>query len=220
MYVLSQDLHFPPVSQAEEDGLLAIGGDLSTDRLLLAYRSGIFPWFNEGQMALWWSPNPRMVLQPQDIYVSKSMRKVLREHRFTVTYNQKFLEVILHCKRIKREGQHDTWITNAMVDAYLKLHELGHAISVEVWREDKLVGGLYGIDLKEKGVFCGESMFSLESNASKVGFITLSRKLEKENYTLIDCQMYTDHLASMGATEIPRETFLSYLNSSPSGAAR
>lgn len=211
MHVLSNELYFPPIIQAEEDGLLAIGGDLSTERLLLAYNNGIFPWFNEGQMALWWSPDPRMVLQPKDIYVSKSMRKVLRDQTFTVTYNKSFLEVILHCKRIKRDGQYDTWITNSMVEAYLKLHELGDAISVEVWRGDNLVGGLYGIDLKEKGVFCGESMFSLESNASKVGFIALSRKLDKQNYRLIDCQMYTDHLASLGAAEIPREEFLTFL---------
>lgn len=212
MYVLSQELYFPLVSQAEEDGLLAIGGDLSTERLLLAYNSGIFPWFNEGQMALWYSPNPRMVLKPQEVYVSKSMRKVLRKNSFKVTYNQNFLEVILACKRIKREGQHDTWITNAMVEAYLKLHELGHAISVEIWQGATLVGGLYGVNLKTKGVFCGESMFSAVSNASKVGFITLSRKLEKENYHLIDCQMYTPHLASLGAAEIPRTEFLKYLN--------
>jgi leucyl/phenylalanyl-tRNA--protein transferase len=211
MYVLSNELYFPPVSQAEEDGLLAVGGDLSTKRLMLAYHSGIFPWFNEGQMALWWSPHSRMVLKPNEVYISKSMRKILRANTFKVTYNERFLEVILHCKRIKRDGQHDTWITNSMVEAYLKLHEQGHAISVEVWREDHLVGGLYGINLKDKGVFCGESMFSLESNASKVGFITLSRKLEKENYNLIDCQMYTDHLASLGAEEIPRDEFLEYL---------
>ncbi len=217
MYVLSQELYFPPVAQAEEDGLLAIGGDLSSQRLLLAYHSGIFPWFNEGQMALWWSPEPRMVLKPQEVYVSKTMRKTLRDKTFTITYNQQFLEVILHCKRIKREGQHDTWITNSMVESYLKLHEQGHAISVEVWKEEKLVGGLYGIDLKEKGVFCGESMFSLESNASKVGFIMLSQKLEQQNYHLIDCQMYTNHLASLGATEIPREEFLSFLNLSSLG---
>lgn len=217
MYVLSQELYFPPVAQAEEDGLLAIGGDLSSQRLLLAYHSGIFPWFNEGQMALWWSPEPRMVLKPQEVYVSKTMRKTLRDKTFTITYNQQFLEVILHCKRIKREGQHDTWITNSMVESYLKLHEQGHAISVEVWKEEKLVGGLYGIDLKEKGVFCGESMFSLESNASKVGFIMLSQKLEQQNYHLIDCQMYTKHLASLGATEIPREEFLSFLNLSSLG---
>lgn len=211
MHILTDHIAFPHPSQAEEDGLLAVGGDLHSDRLMLAYNSGIFPWFNEGEMALWWSPDPRMVVKPQEVHISKSMRKILRDKVFKVTYNQRFLEVILGCKRIKREGQNDTWITNAMVAAYLNLHEMGHAISVEVWKDDTLVGGLYGIDLKEKGVFCGESMFSKESNASKVGFITLSRKLTKENYQLIDCQMYTNHLASLGAAEIPREDFLKYL---------
>ena len=212
MHILTDNLDFPHPSQAEEDGLLAVGGDLRPERLLLGYHSGIFPWFNEGQMALWWSPDPRMVVKPEEVHVSKSMRKVLRDDTFKVTYNQRFLEVILACKRIKREDQHDTWITNAMVAAYLKLHEMGHCISVEVWQDNQLVGGLYGIDLKDKGIFCGESMFSKVSNASKVGFITLSRKLKKENYRLIDCQMYTDHLASLGASEIPRETFLKYLS--------
>jgi leucyl/phenylalanyl-tRNA--protein transferase len=215
MHILTDHIAFPHPSQAEEDGLLAIGGDLRPERLMLAYHSGIFPWFNEGQMALWWSPDPRMVVRPQDVHISKSMRKVLRDDTFKVTYNQRFLEVILACKRIKRDGQNDTWITNAMIAAYLKLHEMGHAISVEVWQDDQLVGGLYGIDLKEKGIFCGESMFSTVSNASKVGFITLSRKLTKEKYRLIDCQMYTDHLASLGAAEIPRETFLTYLSPIP-----
>jgi len=182
---------------------------------MLAYHSGIFPWFNEGQMALWWSPDPRMVLKPEEVHVSKSMRKVLRDDTFRVTYNQRFLEVILHCKRMKRKEQDDTWITNAMVAAYLKLHEMGHCISVEVWQNDQLVGGLYGIDLKDKGIFCGESMFSKVSNASKVGFITLSRKLTQQNYRLIDCQMYTDHLATLGAAEIPREDFLTYLSPIP-----
>lgn len=214
IHTLSQELYFPPVNQAEEDGLLAIGGDLSTQRLMLAYHSGIFPWFNEGQVPIWWSPNPRMVVSPSQVYVSKSMKKVLRDNLFTVTYNTCFLEVILHCKRIKRDGQHDTWITQSIVEAYLQLHMQGHAISVEVWRDNKLVGGLYGIDLKEKGVFCGESMFSLESNASKVAFVTLSRKLEKQQYRLIDCQMHTNHLASLGASEIPREEFMTYLNPS------
>jgi len=152
-----------------------------------------------------------MVVKPEDVKVSKSMRKILRDNTFKVTYNQNFLDVILACKRIKRDGQNDTWITNDIVDSYLKLHELGHAVSVEVWYENNLVGGLYGVDLKDKGVFCGESMFAKMSNASKVGFITLSRKLKKNNYHLIDCQMYTDHLASLGAQEIPRDSFLEYL---------
>ncbi|AWH75653.1 leucyl/phenylalanyl-tRNA--protein transferase [Dokdonia sp. Dokd-P16] len=217
MLLLPEDQHwnndpwFPEHHLADEEGLLMVGGDLTTDWLLLAYNSGIFPWYNEGQPILWWTPDPRMVVKPSDVHVSKSMRKVLRDNHFTVTYNQNFLEVILACKRIKRNGQDGTWITNDIIDAYLRLHELGHAISVEVWHDEKLVGGLYGIDLKEKGIFCGESMFATMSNASKVGFITLSRKLEKENYHLIDCQMYTDHLASLGAVEIPRDLFLEYL---------
>ncbi len=211
MHILTEDITFPHPSQAEEDGLLAVGGDLSPERLLLAYHSGIFPWFNEGQMALWWSPDPRMVLKPEDIYVSKSMYKILNQNLFKVTYNQNFLDVILACKRIKREGQNDTWITNAMVEAYLTLHDMGHCTSVEVWQEDQLVGGLYGIDLKEKGIFCGESMFTHVSNASKVGLIMLSQKLHQQQYHLIDCQVYTNHLASLGAYEIPREEFLKYL---------
>lgn len=202
---------FPEHHLADEEGLLMVGGDLTPDWLLLAYNSGIFPWFNDGQPILWWTPDPRMVVKPEDVKVSKSMRKVLRNDYFKVTYNQNFLEVILACKRIKRDGQNGTWITNDIIDAYLRLHELGYAISVEVWYEDQLVGGLYGIDLKDKGVFCGESMFATMSNASKVGFIKLSRKLNKENYHLIDCQMYTDHLASLGASEIPRDYFLKYL---------
>ncbi|TVZ52768.1 leucyl/phenylalanyl-tRNA--protein transferase [Dokdonia sp. Hel_I_53] len=202
---------FPDHHLADEDGLLMVGGELTPDWLLKAYRSGIFPWYNDGQPILWWTPDPRMVVKPNDVKVSKSMRKVLRDNYFKVTYNQNFLEVILACKRIKRNGQEGTWITNDIVDAYLRLHELGYAISIEVWHEDELVGGLYGIDLKEKGVFCGESMFTTMSNASKAGFITLSRKLAALNYKLIDCQMYTEHLASLGADEISRDRFLKYL---------
>ena len=189
-----------------------VGGSLEPDWLVHAYHQGIFPWYNTGQPILWWTPDPRMVVKPTEVRISKSMRKVLRDNTYTVTYNQQFLEVILACKRITRDGQSDTWITNDIVAAYIKMHELGHAISVEVWYQEKLVGGLYGIDLKEKGVFCGESMFATRSNASKVGFIALSRKLEKENYKLIDCQMHTDHLASLGAAEIQREDFLKYLS--------
>lgn len=202
---------FPDHSQADLEGLLMVGGRLTPEWLLLAYNSGIFPWYSQGEPILWWSPDPRMVVKPQDVHVSKSMSKLLRTNPFTVTYNKNFLEVILMCKRIKRKEQPGTWITNDIVQAYLDMHELGYAMSVEVWLGQELVGGLYGIDLKEKRVFCGESMFSTQSNASKVGFITLSRKLEKEKYTLIDCQMYTDHLASLGASEIPRAQFLKYL---------
>lgn len=207
----SRDPWFPEHHQADSDGLLMLGGKLTPDWLLYAYNKGVFPWYNNDQPILWWSPDPRMVVKPEDVKVSKSMRKILRDNTFKVTYNQNFLDVILACKRIKRDGQNDTWITNDIVDSYLKLHELGHAVSVEVWYENNLVGGLYGVDLKDKGVFCGESMFAKMSNASKVGFITLSRKLKKNNYHLIDCQMYTDHLASLGAQEIPRDSFLEYL---------
>lgn len=202
---------FPDHSQADLEGLLMVGGRLTPEWLLLAYNSGIFPWYSEGEPILWWSPDPRMVVKPQDVQVSKSMSKLLRTNPFTVTYNKNFIDVILMCKRVKRKEQPGTWITNDIVKAYLDMHELGYATSVEVWLGQELVGGLYGIDLKEKGVFCGESMFSTQSNASKVGFITLSRKLKKENYNLIDCQMYTDHLASLGASEIPRTQFLKYL---------
>ena len=211
MHLLSKELSFPNPALADEDGLLAIGGDLSPDRLLLAYYNGIFPWYNDGEPILWWSPNPRMVVKPKAVHISKSMRKLLRDEAFTVTHNQNFLEVMLACKRTPRKDQHGTWITQDMLAAYLKLHELGYAQSVEVWQDNKLVGGLYGVMLKDKGVFCGESMFATVSNASKYGFITLSRKLIQENYRLIDCQIYTDHLASLGATEITRKQFLDYL---------
>lgn len=208
---LHKEPWFPEHHHADEEGLLMVGGSLSPDWLLLAYHSGIFPWFNEGQPILWWSPDPRMVVAPMDVKISKSMRKIIANQEFTVTYNRCFLEVITACQHQRRSGQDGTWITNSIVDAYMKLHELGHAVSVEVWRDKKLVGGLYGIDLKKKGIFCGESMFATRSNASKVGFITLSQKLEKENYHLIDCQMHTDHLASLGAVEIPRDQFLTFL---------
>lgn len=211
MHLLSKALSFPHPSLADKDGLLAVGGDLSPDRLLLAYYNGIFPWYNDSEPILWWSPNPRMVVKPKAVHISKSTRKLLRDEAFTVTHNQNFLEVMLACKRTPRKDQHGTWITQDMIAAYLKLHELGYAQSVEVWKDNKLVGGLYGVILKDKGVFCGESMFAAVSNASKYGFITLSRKLIQENYRLIDCQIYTDHLASLGAAELSREQFLNYL---------
>lgn len=202
---------FPDHAQADNEGLLMIGGALTPDWLLLAYNSGIFPWFSEGQPILWWTPDPRMVVTPENVYVSKSMRKILRRNEFQVTYNQNFKEVIMECQQIRRDGQPDTWITNDMIEAYTELHTLGHAVSVEVWQDGQLVGGLYGVDLKKQGVFCGESMFSKVSNASKVGFITLSRKLKEEKYQLIDCQLHTDHLESLGAYEISRKAFLKYL---------
>ena len=216
MYLLSNEIIFPPVNLANEDGLLAIGGDLSVERLELAYKSGIFPWYNQGEPIIWYSPNPRMVLFPKDLKISKSMRQLIKKEVFSITFNQNFAEVISNCKNIYREGQGGTWITNEMQQAYLKLHEKGIAKSIEVWQysqdkkvEKELVGGLYGIDLGH--VFCGESMFSKVSNASKLAFIYLAKKLEKENYKLIDCQVYNNHLASLGADEISREYFLKIL---------
>ena len=206
---LTNELYFPSVEDANAEGLLAVGGDLLPERLMLAYKSGIFPWFNEESLILWWSPNPRMVLFPERIKVSKSMRKVLKSNQFSVTKNNCFEEVIDQCALAKREGQEGTWITNEMKEAYLKLHEMGYAKSYEVWQDDKMVGGLYGIDLGY--IFCGESMFSLVSNASKFAFIQLADELHQKKYSLIDCQLYTKHLESLGAEEIPRSRFIEIL---------
>jgi leucyl/phenylalanyl-tRNA--protein transferase len=209
MYFLSEELFFPPISEANSDGILAIGGDLSPERLILAYKSGIFPWFEEGEPIFWWSPNPRMVLFLDELVVSKSMRNILNRNIFTVTFNQNFREVISNCQKIKREGQNGTWITNDMIEAYCKLNELGIAKSVEVWQSDELVGGLYGIDLGH--IFCGESMFSKVSNASKVAFIALANQLKQNNYKVLDCQVYNEHLESLGCREIEREEFMKIL---------
>ncbi|MCH9660758.1 MAG: leucyl/phenylalanyl-tRNA--protein transferase [Bacteroidetes bacterium] len=211
MIYLSNELWFPPISESSSEGLLAIGGDLSASRLLLAYQSGVFPWYEKGDPILWWSPDPRMVLFPDSMKVSKSMRQLLKKNIFRVSMNTSFSDVIRHCAEAKRQGQEDTWITEEMIRAYENLHHLGHAISIEVWKDDQLVGGLYGIDLPDRKVFCGESMFSTESNASKVGFYFLVESLKKRHYKLIDCQVYTDHLASLGAEKITRTAFLSYL---------
>jgi leucyl/phenylalanyl-tRNA--protein transferase len=211
MYILSKELFFPPVSEADPDGIVAIGGDLSPHRLILAYQSGIFPWFNEGEPIIWWSPDHRMVLFLDELVVSKSMRNILKRNIFKVTFNQNFREVISNCRSAKREGQDGTWITDDMVEAYCKLHALGFAKSVEVWKDDELVGGLYGIDLGH--VFCGESMFSKVSNASKVAFIALVNKLKEGHYKLLDCQIYNEHLESLGCREIDREEFLDIINS-------
>ena len=206
MYFLLKELFFPDVSEADRSGILAVGGDLSPERLMLAYRSGIFPWFDSDEPILWWSPPKRMVLFPDELVVSKSMRSVLRKESFTVTFNKDFRAVISNCSHISRNGQRGTWINDEMIEAYVKLHELGYAKSVEVWQDDELVGGLYGIDLGN--VFCGESMFSKVSNASKVAFITLVQNLKVRKYTLIDCQVHNDHLESLGAREINREDFI------------
>jgi leucyl/phenylalanyl-tRNA--protein transferase len=209
MYFLSKELFFPPVSDANPDGILAIGGDLSTERLLLAYKSGIFPWFEEGEPIYWWSPNPRMVLFLDELVVSKSMRNILNRNVFKVTFNQNFRKVISNCQKIKRNGQNGTWITQDMIEAYCKLNELGIAKSVEVWQNDQLVGGLYGIDLGH--IFCGESMFSKVSNASKVAFIALANQLKADNYRILDCQVYNEHLESLGCREIERTDFMELL---------
>lgn len=211
-YFLGKELIFPSVEDADEHGILAIGGDLSPERLLLAYRSGIFPWFSEDEPILWWSPNPRFILYPSKLKVSKSMKQVLRKDTFTVTLDQSFREVMCHCKVIRRQGQKGTWITEEMLDAYCQLHTLGYAHSVEVWQGDELVGGLYGVSLGH--CFFGESMFAKVSNASKAGFITLVKKLEESGFQLIDCQVHTNHLESLGAEAIPRARFIRELQQS------
>ncbi|AWM13932.1 leucyl/phenylalanyl-tRNA--protein transferase [Flavobacterium sediminis] len=209
MYFLTSALYFPPVEEASIEGIVAIGGDLSPERLLLAYKSGIFPWFDEDEPILWWSPPERMVLFFEDLKISKSMRNVLNQNKFKVTFNTAFREVITNCKKIVRKDQPGTWITDEMVEAYCKLNELGLAKSVEVWQEGELVGGLYGVDLGH--VFCGESMFSKASNASKVAFIHLAKQLERANYRILDCQVYNEHLASLGCVEIERDDFMMIL---------
>ena len=211
MHYLEPNEKFPPVSETDEQGLLAIGGDLSISRLIYAYNHGIFPWYDASQPLLWWSPDPRMVLFPKNLKVSKSMKQLLRKKKFTVTFNKDFGAVIEACAQIRREGQQGTWITREMINCYKDLQQLNIAQSVEVWENDDLVGGLYGIYLEDKNVFCGESMFTRVSNASKYGFITLVNKLKEEGVKLIDCQVYTKHLESLGAEEIPRDEFLSYL---------
>lgn len=208
MHYLTQDIKFPDVTEASPDGLLAIGGDLSEARLIQAYKQGIFPWFNEGEPLLWWSPNPRFVLFPQKLKVSKSMKQILKNKGYVVTVNKDFRAVITACSKAKRDGQAGTWITNDIIEAYVKLHNLGYAKSVEVWDKDALIGGFYGIDLNN-GVFCGESMFAKISNASKVAFITF---IQNTHYKLIDCQVYTNHLESLGAENISRDLFLEYLS--------
>jgi len=209
--ILNKEILFPNVETANVDGIIAIGGDLSSERLLLAYKNGIFPWYNEGEPIIWYSPDPRMILYPKNLKTSKSMRSVLRKENFKITFNQNFEDVIANCKTINRKGQPGTWITDEMQKAYIQLYKKGIAKSVEVWQNDELVGGLYGIDLGI--IFCGESMFSKVSNASKVAFIYLSQKCENENYKVIDCQVYNEHLASLGAEEISRKEFIKILNS-------
>ncbi len=213
MIWLTDKIEFPKPETTSEEGVIALGGDLSEERLKLAYQNGIFPWYSEGEPIVWYCPLKRMVLYPEELKVSKSMRKIIKKGNFTITENTAFNEVIFNCKHILRSDDFGTWITDEMEQAYINLHKKGIAKSVEVWFYDTatkkqiLVGGLYGIDLGNR-IFCGESMFSLMSNASKLAFIHL---IQNHNYKLIDCQMYTDHLASFGAREISREEFLEML---------
>ncbi len=210
MYRLDEnEISFPHPSLADENGILAIGGDLSPQRLIFAYENGIFPWFNEGEPYIWWSPDPRFVLFPEDLKVSKSMRPYFNQGKFKVTYDTVFRDVMYECQQSFRKGQLGTWITEDMIEAYVKVHELGLAHSVEVWDNGNLVGGLYGISLGK--CFFGESMFQKKSNASKFGFITLVRKLKALSFNLIDAQTPTKHLASLGAKNIPRADFLDIL---------
>ena len=200
------DIYFPDVEHAlqEPDGLLAVGGDLQPQRLLYAYRNGIFPWYGPDQPILWWSPDPRLVLFPDQLHVSHSLAKTLRQHRYNVTFDQAFAEVIRQCAA-PRPGQAGTWITPEMEAAYIELHRQGHAHSVECWQRGHLVGGLYGLAIGR--VFFGESMFTRMVDASKVGFVTLVRQLERWGYRLIDCQVQTGHLERLGARMIPRREF-------------
>jgi leucyl/phenylalanyl-tRNA--protein transferase len=210
IFRLDERLLFPDPALAEEDGLLAIGGDLTVNRLLLAYQNGIFPWYSDDEPILWYSPHERFIVFPDELKVSKSMRQVLRSGKFTVTFDQCFNEVVEACSAAEREGQDGTWITGDMKAAYARLHLEGHAHSVEVWENGTLVGGLYGVHAGD--VFCGESMFSKVSNASKTALIWLC---STGRYNLIDCQVYTEHLESMGARMIPREEYISMLHKTP-----
>jgi leucyl/phenylalanyl-tRNA--protein transferase len=209
LFALDKELAFPPVHLAGPDGLLAMGGDLSVQRVMLAYRNGIFPWY-EGDHILWWCPDPRFVLFPSSLKISKTIKSLLKKNEFDFTTNKAFRQVIHQCKKITRPGQESTWITDEVEKAFITLHELGYAHSAEVWKNDELVGGLYGIKLGK--VFFGESMFSLQSNASRFAFTKYTDHLKKEGVELIDCQVYTEYLESLGAVMIPREDFIQLLN--------
>ena len=209
MVRLGDDHIFPSPRSANEHGVVAYGGDLNPNRIIQAYRQGIFPWFESDDNLLWWSPNPRMILYPEKIKISKSLKLVIKKNTFKVTFNKDFEEVIESCSNIKRLGQKGTWITSGLKESFLNLHEKGLAMSVEVWKDSKIVGGLYGLDLGH--VFCGESMFSKSSNASKVALVNLSSELKKNNYKFIDCQIPTEHLKSMGGEEVSRDDFLKLL---------
>lgn len=205
MYLLNNEISFPDPSTADADGLVAIGGDLSVERLLMAYKMGIFPWYNEDEPILWWSPDPRCVLFPDKLKISKSMKPVINKGVYRFTMNRVFKEVVTLCKTINRKDEQGTWINSDIVEAYTQLHEKGFALSAETWFEGKLVGGLYGVIIGK--VFYGESMFSVMPNASKFAFIQLIQKLKKEGLQLIDCQIKSEHLMSLGAELLSRKTF-------------
>jgi leucyl/phenylalanyl-tRNA--protein transferase len=209
VFTLSDRLSFPPPHLAIQEGLLAVGGDLSVERLILAYRSGIFPWYSKGEPILWWSPDPRLVLYPSELRISKSLQKVIKRRLFQITVNKAFDAVIQGCADVKRSYGEGTWITDEMKSAYCRLHRYGYAHSIEAWQENELVGGLYGVALGH--AFFGESMFSRVSNASKVAFVTFVEILKELKFDLIDCQVKTDHLIRFGAREIPRKKFLEQL---------
>ncbi len=210
VYQLSEELIFPPPNLASKEGLLAIGGDLSLSRLLLAYSRGIFPWYSGGEPILWWSPDPRFVLYPPELRVARSLHKVMKKGSFRVTLDRDFKTVITECARVRREKDEGTWIVNDMIGAYCQLHESGFAHSVETWQDGQLAGGLYGVSLGK--IFFGESMFTRISNASKVALVALVQHLIGLNFTMIDCQVVTAHLGHFGARPIPRKRFLQELN--------
>ena len=196
IFKLTKEIIFPNPELSEDDGLLAIGGDLSIERLILAYCNGIFPWYNEGEPILWWCPKPRFIIIPKDIKVSKSMKKIIKKEELKVTFNNDFEGVISNCKFIRENNNEETWISNDMKNAYINLYDNGYAMSVETYIDEKLVGGLYGVKIGK--CFFGESMFSKVSNASKIALIKLAEKLSSEDFIFIDCQMHTEHLESMG----------------------
>ncbi len=209
IYLLNDELLFPAVENAEE-GIVAIGGDLSPERLLLAYKNGIFPWFNDDDPIIWWSPDPRFILELDDLHISKSMRRVLNSNQFTITVDTAFRDIVCFCADIERPDQDGTWITNDMMNAYCKLHELGYAHSVEVWLNNELVGGIYGVSLGK--TFFGESMFHTKPNASKFAFIKLVELLKKNNFHFLDAQIHTEHVESLGGKNISRKKFITKLN--------
>jgi leucyl/phenylalanyl-tRNA---protein transferase len=209
VYRLTGKIAFPPPELADDDGLLAVGGDLSVDRLALAYAMGIFPWYSGASPILWWSPNPRLVLFPQELKVSRTLRQTVKKGLYRVTSNVAFEDVIRSCATIPRKGEKGTWITEEMINAYLRLHQAGYAHSIEAWDGGELAGGLYGIILGR--AFFGESMFAKKSDASKVAFATYVTQLAEKGFELIDCQVATDHLKRFGAREIPRAEFMEHL---------